>query len=75
MQNLCSKLSSPDKTITEYLNTLHTASEPEILFIWPLKLDDMHLAFDEGVTFDHVKHLFNVMSSKSFQIFPNKGQK
>lgn len=35
----------------------------------------MHLAFDEGVTFDHVKQLFNVMSSESFQIFPNEGQK
>lgn len=58
------------RPITEYLNTLHTALEPEILFIWPLKCDDTHLSFDEGVIFDHIEQLFNVMSSKSFKILP-----
>lgn len=58
------------RPITEYLNTLHTALEPEILFIWPLKRDDTHLSSDEGVIFDHIQQLFNVMSSKSFKIFP-----
>lgn len=62
------------RPITEYLNTLHTALEPEILFIWPLELDDMHLSFEEDVTFDHIKQLFNVMSSKSSKIFPNQHQ-
>lgn len=51
------------RPITEYLNAVHTALEPEILFMWPLKPDDMHFSFVEGVTSGHIKELFNVKSN------------